>query len=168
MSQYVAKNLQYNENIIFKPRLHWSIYLDKYFKISLIFAIFCLIMNVYAYQIWFFREFFWHSESFIGAVAGLRILYVWIKSYSTEMLVTSSRVIYKTGFFNIRMEQLENNRIESIEVQQSFSGNFLNYGDIIFSGTGTSKLTFERVFAPWQVKEMVEDVLYQQQNKHFL
>lgn len=163
MSKYIEKNLQYNEEVVLKPRLHWSIYIDKYLKISLVVAIFCLIMNIYAYNMWFFRKFFWQAESFIGTVAFLRILYVWLRNYSTEMLVTTKRVIYKIGFLNILTEQIENNRIESIEVRQSFFGNLLNYGDIIFSGTGTSKLEFRRIFSPWRVKELIEETLNNQQ-----
>lgn len=167
MSHYVERNLQYNEEIILQPRLHWSIYIDKYLKISLMVAFFCFLMNIYAYNLSFFKNFFWHTEGIIGFVALMRILYVWARSYSTEMLVTTNRVIYKVGFLNIRTEQLENNRIESIEVQQSFFGTLLNYGDIIFSGTGTSKLAFRRVFAPWQVKEIVEEALYNRTKPNF-
>lgn len=167
MSRYVERNLQYNEEIIFKPHLHWSIYIDKYFEISLIVAIFCLIMNIYADTIVFFNGFFGYAVWLISFVALLRILYVWTRSYSTEMLITTNRVIYKVGFLNIRTEQLENNRIESIEVQQSFGGTLLNYGDIIFSGTGTAKLAFKRVFSPWQVKEIVEEALYNNKKADF-
>ena len=159
MDKYLYNNLQYNEEILLEPRLHWSIYIDRYFYFSLVFAGFCLFMNLIALDIPFFQQFFWHAEAFIGAVVLLRIIYVWLHNYSVDMVVTNYRVIYKSGFIDIKTEELENKRIESVEVRQSFVGRLFNYGDILFSGTGTSKLAFRRVFAPWRVKELIAQIL---------
>jgi uncharacterized membrane protein YdbT with pleckstrin-like domain len=104
--------------------------------------------------------YFRQAEVLIGFAVVLRIIYLWVVCSSVEMAVTNYRVIYKVGFFNIRREELENKRIEGVEVRQSFMGRILNYGDIWFSGTGTSKVAFRRVLAPWRVKSVIEDYLH--------
>ena len=159
MDRYLMQNLQLNEEVLLEPRLHWSIYLDKYFDMAILFAVFCYLMNGVAEETSFFQRFFWQSEAFIGGIILIRIVYVWCKNRSVEMAVTNYRVIYKIGFLNIRTEELEIRRIEAVEVRQSLLGRLLNYGDILFSGTGTSKVTFYRVFAPWRVKELIEEIL---------
>ena len=77
------------------------------------------------------------------------------------MAVTNYRVVYKIGVFNVRTEELVNSRIEAVIVNQSLMGRILNYGNIIFSGTGTSKLVFKKVYAPWWIKSQAEDIIRQ-------
>jgi len=116
-------------------------------------------MTIVAEDVTFFQLFFWHSMAFIAGLLLLRILYTWLKNKSIDMAVTNYRVIYKIGFLNIRTEELEVRRIESVEVRQSFLGRLLNYGDILFSGTGTSKVTFYHVYDPWNIKKSIEEIL---------
>jgi uncharacterized membrane protein YdbT with pleckstrin-like domain len=64
------------------------------------------------------------------------IAYVRIKS--TELAVTSKRLIVKKGF--IRRSTIEINlaKVESIQVDQEMLGRMLNFGTLVISGTGTS------------------------------
>lgn len=159
MDRYLMRNLQLKEDVLLEPKLHWSIYIDKYFNLALFFAVFFCLMTVLAEDVTFFRLFFWHSEALIGGLLLLRIIYIWLKNSSVEMAVTNYRVIYKIGILNIRTEELEIRRVESAEVRQSFLGRLLNYGDILFSGTGTSKVTFHHVCDPWRIKKSIEEIL---------
>ena len=77
------------------------------------------------------------------------------------MVVTNYRVFYKIGLLNVHTEELVNSRIESVSVKQSVMGKILNYGNILFSGTGTSKLVYKKVYAPWWIKSLVEEIIRQ-------
>ena len=162
MGHYVQNTLHFNEEIIFKPHRHWAVYLDIYFQLAILYIFFCEFMNVFiANTMGEFIGFFEKSERIIGFLILLRLVYLFIRNYSIEMVITNYRVVYKIGIIHISSEELANDKIESVTVNQSFLGRILNYGDIIFSGTGAGKLTFPKVYAPWWIKTKIEDIVRQ-------
>jgi len=66
------------------------------------------------------------------------IAIAYIRYKSTELAVTTRRVIVKHGF--IRRQTIEINlaKAESIQVDQSAIGRIFNFGTLVVSGTGTS------------------------------
>jgi uncharacterized membrane protein YdbT with pleckstrin-like domain len=79
----------------------------------------------------------------------------WIKLHSTELAVTTKRVIAKFGFIQRRTIEISVARIESIQVEQSVTGRLLNYGTIIFSGAGTPQATISHVVDPLGFRKAV-------------
>ena len=66
----------------------------------------------------------------------LAIAYVRYKS--TEVAVTTRRVIVKTGFISRKTVEINLNKVESIQVDQGVLGRMLDYGTLVIAGTGTS------------------------------
>ena len=161
MEHYIENTIQLDEDIIISPKLHWAVYMDTYIQLSLLYLIFCNVMDSYMAGNLPFRHLFEQSQTIIGVAILLRIIYRFVCNYSIEMAVTNYRVVYKIGIFNVRTQELANEKTESVSVHQSLLGRILNYGDIYFSGTGTSKLVFAKVYAPWWIKSKVEDIIRQ-------
>jgi uncharacterized membrane protein YdbT with pleckstrin-like domain len=70
---------------------------------------------------------------------GLILLIIaYIKYKTTELAITTRRVIVKFGFISRRTVELNINKVESIQVDQSVMGRILGYGTLVISGTGTS------------------------------
>lgn len=78
---------------------------------------------------------------------------------NVEMAVTNKRVVSKTGIIAVHSEELQWNKIESIEIRQGIFGRILHYGDVYFSGTGTSSAIFKCVQNPWDVKAKSAEIL---------
>ena len=55
---------------------------------------------------------------------------------TTELAITTDRVIAKFGLIKRKTAELNINRFESLSVDQSILGRMLNYGTIAVSGTG--------------------------------
>jgi len=74
------------------------------------------------------------------------IAYVRLKS--TELAVTTKRLIVKHGF--IRRSTIEINilKAESLQVDQSLLGRLLNFGTLVISGTGTSHAPITGIAEP--------------------
>ena len=161
MRSYIQDTLRIEEEVLITPRLHWAVYIDAYFQLSILYLLFCHFINPFITHGFDFHRFFELSEKFIGLMVLFRIIYLFIRNYSVEMAVTNYRVIYKVGILNVHTEELVNGRIEAVIVNQSIMGRILNYGDILFSGTGTSKLVFKKVYAPWWIKTQAEDIIRQ-------
>ena len=64
------------------------------------------------------------------------IAYVRIKS--TELAVTSKRLIVKHGFIRRSTIEINLGKVESIQVDQEMLGRMFNFGTLVISGTGTS------------------------------
>ena len=159
MDSYVQNTLQINEEVRFEPKRHWAVYVDIYFNLTVLYIIFCQFINTFISHTPAFVSFFENSLRMIGVVLITRLIYLFIRNYSIEMAVTNYRVVFKIGILNIYTEELSNEKIESVSVRQSILGRLLNYGDILFSGTGTSKLIFKKIYAPWWVKARAEDII---------
>ena len=66
----------------------------------------------------------------------LGIAYVRIKS--TEVAVTTKRLIVKHGFIRRSTVEINLGKVESIQVDQEMLGRMLNFGTLVISGTGTA------------------------------
>jgi uncharacterized membrane protein YdbT with pleckstrin-like domain len=76
----------------------------------------------------------------------LGIAYIRIKS--TEIAVTTKRLIVKHGFIRRSTIEINIQKIESIQVDQGFLGRVLNYGTLVISGTGTSHAPITGIAEP--------------------
>jgi uncharacterized membrane protein YdbT with pleckstrin-like domain len=129
---YVQSVLQPGERIIADGRLHWISYG------SAILALVCgLVLVGVEYRYWpqHHRLIAATAILFGGAflVLGLRAWYVcWI----TEIAVTDRRIIYKRGLIYRRTEEMNMDKVASVDVDQSILGRLLDYGTIRVIGVG--------------------------------
>jgi membrane protein YdbS with pleckstrin-like domain len=81
--------------------------------------------------------------------AGL-ILWViaYVKIKSTELAVTTKRLIVKHGFIRRSTIEININKVESLQVDQSPMGRMLDFGTLVISGTGTSHAPLVGIAAP--------------------
>lgn len=83
------------------------------------------------------------------------LVMAYVKYKTTELAITSKRVIAKFGFIRRRTVELNINKVESIQVDQSVAGRMFNYGTLVISGAGdpqapipgiSDPLSFRRAF----------------------
>jgi uncharacterized membrane protein YdbT with pleckstrin-like domain len=82
-------------------------------------------------------------------VVGLVFLVMaWINVRSTEIAVTTRRVIAKFGFIKRETVEINLEKVEALRVEQGLAGRMLNFGTIIFSGAGTSVAPLRNIADP--------------------
>ena len=82
-------------------------------------------------------------------VVGLFFLVAaWINVRSTEIAITSRRVIAKFGFIRRSTVEINLEKVEALRVEQGFMARMLNYGTIFISGAGTSVAPIRDVADP--------------------
>ena len=74
------------------------------------------------------------------------VAYMRIKS--TEVAVTTKRLIVKHGFIRRSTIEINISKVESIQVDQGMMGRMLNYGTLLISGTGTSHAPISGISEP--------------------
>jgi uncharacterized membrane protein YdbT with pleckstrin-like domain len=112
MSSYVEEALVSGERIVHQGRLSlWSVWYLLVFGVLLLAAFgLGLILLAMAY----------------------------VRIQSTEVAVTTKRLIVKHGFIRRSTVEINLGKVESIQVDQEMLGRMLNYGTLVISGTGTS------------------------------
>ncbi len=60
----------------------------------------------------------------------------YVKYKTTELAITTRRVIAKFGFVSRRTVELNIQKVESVQVDQSVMGRLLNYGTLVIAGAG--------------------------------
>jgi uncharacterized membrane protein YdbT with pleckstrin-like domain len=132
---YVESNLLPDEEILYRANIHWIVYL-KSMGICLVSLLFMFSADtIYL--------------GFIGLiVAGAFWLIAWLKVVTTELVVTSKRIIAKVGFIRRNTIELNLNKVESISVNQTIIARILNYGTVVIHGTGNSRLPVAQISKP--------------------
>jgi uncharacterized membrane protein YdbT with pleckstrin-like domain len=81
--------------------------------------------------------------------AGLLLwLVAYIRIRSTELAVTTKRVIVKHGFIQRSTIEINLNKVESIQVTQSLLGRMFDFGTLVIAGTGSAHAPLEGIAEP--------------------
>lgn len=122
---YVHSVLVPGEKIIVRARTHWFIYLSSLCWLALGGTLSLLLPLPFA------------ALGFVLlAYALFLVLKAWIYVHSTELAVTSSRVIAKFGFIRRETVELQHSKVESLQVNQTILGRLFDYGSVVITGSG--------------------------------
>ena len=72
----------------------------------------------------------------------------YVRYKSTELAVTSRRIIVKHGFISRNTIEINLNKAESIQVDQGVMGRLFDFGTLIISGTGASHAPLAGIAEP--------------------
>ena len=126
----MTDNLMPNEQILIDTQLHWIIFLWPA-VISCLLGYFMFKQHIY----------FALNYAAIAVIVYL-LTSVFIQYISTQFVLTSARIIKKTGFFSSQTWDMGLGRIEGVRLQQSLLGKMGGYGDLVISGVGGDQILF--------------------------
>lgn len=89
------------------------------------------------------------------AVGVLFLIAAALRYYSTEMAVTSKRVVAKTGFISRSTVELNLQKVESIQVEQGILGRIFDFGTIVVSGAGNPQAPVRGISQPLAFRSAV-------------
>jgi uncharacterized membrane protein YdbT with pleckstrin-like domain len=150
---YLTQILQPDEKVLFDGRLHWIIYGRA--------ILFALLAGLCAGALYFLGDqqglkFSALSVALIfGVIAIALALHSWWRAFMTEIAVTSTRVIYKTGFIRRFTVEMNIDKVESVDVVQPLLGRLLDYGSVRVRGTGASLEQLDYVAHPLALRSAI-------------
>lgn len=157
--QYTASTLTPGEEIELVGRLHYFALIIPCFLTTASFAAVFMALG-YTSVLVRYNQPIYYLAVWLPVIALLIFTVVsWLKRSLIEMVCTNKRVVKRTGIINVTTEELNRERIESVEIRQSIFGRLFNYGDILFSGTGTSKVVFNFINQPRLMKQIIDAVI---------
>jgi uncharacterized membrane protein YdbT with pleckstrin-like domain len=78
--------------------------------------------------------------------------------YSDEFAITNKRIIVKTGLISRKTLEMNLNKIESVNVDQSILGRMLGYGTITIIGTGGTREEFPSISNPIEFRNKFQEL----------
>jgi uncharacterized membrane protein YdbT with pleckstrin-like domain len=128
---YVNSVLQPGERVIMRGRLHWIVY----WHAILFFVLGIVLVAWEPPGAW---EGMLRPATAIafGVLFVLSFAHAWFIRWITEIAVTDRRIIYKRGFINRHTEEMNMDKVASVDVDQSILGRVLDYGTVHVMGTG--------------------------------
>jgi uncharacterized membrane protein YdbT with pleckstrin-like domain len=130
---YVSSILQPDERLVYTTGPHWLLYTP-----AIVLLIGAIALGYVAVS---------EKDGDIGfialiaaAIVALFALALWLRAFlrraSTELAVTDRRVIYKTGLLRRQTVEMNMDKVESVNVDQSLLGRMFGYGTVVIHGTG--------------------------------
>jgi uncharacterized membrane protein YdbT with pleckstrin-like domain len=152
MGRYIEKILQPGEKVLYSTNEHWMYFLP---------AIAAWVVVVAFVVLWRLVT----SDALmlvcltLAAMVGVVALYLtataWFHRWTTETDVTNMRVVHKTGFIRRRTFEMNLDKVESVDVNQSILGRLMNYGDLTIQGVGERTQTITTVTSPLAFRSAV-------------
>jgi uncharacterized membrane protein YdbT with pleckstrin-like domain len=130
---YVKHVLQPGEKILVDGRLSWVLYHRAIFYLIVGLILFAV---EYAFWPWYEPFVMYGTAALFGVATLVTALDAWFKRWTTEIAVTDKRIIYKTGFINRHTEEMNMDKVSSVDVDQSFWGRIFDFGTIRILGAG--------------------------------
>ena len=143
---YVEKNLLPGETILCRGRLHWILF----FKPLLLMAAGLALIVASPFTPHLPNLWIWGAVAIlVGALAALPAL---LQMWSTELVVTTIRVVAKRGLVSRQTTEMLHKKIESLTVHQGILARVLGYGTLVIHGTGGGQEAIPNISGPLEFR----------------
>ena len=148
---YVDSILEPEEQVIYRARIHWAIYVGPVLMLTAGIGIALLAFP--------FPEYATYAEYAGGVVVLyglLRILVAFIRRRTTELAVTSNRVVSKVGFIRRQTFEINRSKVEGVQVDQGIIERILGFGTVNVTGTGGGLAPMRDIDDPMTFRKNVQ------------
>lgn len=132
--KYYQRVMRPDERLAFHCSIHWIVYRAAIGFLVLDVVILLLLIGTPRTDNWYAIE----AVALIACtlLALLGFLRAYAKRVGTEIVVTDRRILFKRGLIARHTVEMNVSKIETVDVEQSFLGRILGYGDVVIRGTG--------------------------------
>ena len=118
---YVQSVITPGESVVAQAKTHWFIYVGPAFWLLLSLTLMVAVPPL---------------GVILLILSLILLLRAWLYAYSTELAVTSKRVIAKFGFIRRNTVELRHDKVEGLHVKQGIIGRIFDFGSIVVTGSG--------------------------------
>ena len=146
---YVQRVLQPGEQIRHISSTHWILYWPG------------AGVALLAVIAWWFSETmrltgFWRYTAYaLAVVAVVLLVQQWFQWWVTEIAVTNRRVIYKKGLVRRQTNEMNMDKVESVQIDQSILGRMLDFGNVTILGTGEGFEMLHTIASPMELRNSI-------------
>ena len=147
---YVQRVLQPGEQVRHVSSIHWIVYWP---------GVAVALLAVVAYWLADTRLLpgFWRYTAYaLAVVAAVLLIQQWFQWWVTEIAVTNRRVVYKNGLIRRETNEMNMDKVESVQIDQSIFGRMLDYGNVTILGTGEGSFkTLRTIASPIELRNSI-------------
>ena len=96
----------------------------------------------------------------LALVAVVFLIQQWLRWLVTEIAVTNRRIIYKKGLIRRQTNEMNMDKVESVQIDQSILGRMLDYGDVTILGTGEGFETLRTIANPIELRNSITGTMH--------
>lgn len=137
--RYVDRVLQPGESIRYVTTVSWVGYLPGLF-LWLVAIVVLIVFWPPSQRSVGFELIAWIAFLAPFVVGAVLLIKHWWHRWTTEIAVTDRRIIYKIGFIKRRTNEMNMDKVVSVDVEQTLLGRLLNYGDIKIQGPSDTEM----------------------------
>ena len=147
---YIESILEPGEKIRYHTTVSWTVYTP-----AVLLAICALASAVAAASYSHVTIVGWFIAALFAVAAAVTFVPAWFRRWTTEIAVTDRRVILKRGLIRRHTIEMNMNKIESVDVDQTLMGRLFDYGNVSIRGTGSSFEALRMIDAPLKLRTTV-------------
>ena len=153
---YVTNSLMTGERIVHLGKVHWFVFVPG--VVMFLFYIgLALLLSAAEPGRQPSAVFLFAPVVFVFAIVSL--IRALIYKISTELAVTSKRVIAKVGFISRNTVELNHSKVESFRVDQSILGRIVGFGTVVIRGTGGGKTLIRNISDPLEFRRQAVNIV---------
>jgi uncharacterized membrane protein YdbT with pleckstrin-like domain len=150
---YVQRVLKPDEQVRHISSIHWIVYWPGAAVALLAAVAYWLGDTRYLPGIWRYTAYG------LALVATFLLIQQWVQWWITEIAVTNRRVIYKKGLIQRETNEMNMDKVESVQIDQSIIGRMLDYGNVTILGTGEGGFkTLHTIAGPIELRNSITGV----------
>ena len=147
---YVDSILESGETVRYRTNVSWTIYTPT-ILLTICAAALALAGAIYSD----FATPCWFVAIVLALAALAAFVPAWFRRWTTEIAVTDRRIILKRGLIRRHTVEMNMQKVESVDVDQTLTGRLFNYGTVTIRGTGSSFETLGMIDAPLRLRTTV-------------
>ena len=146
MARYIDSILQPGEKLLYSTTIHGIIYVPG--VLCWLAAVACFLGGGVILPLLIASAGF----AILGSVLVAR---AWFRRWTTETDVTNMRVVHKQGFIQRRTFEMNLDKVESVDVDQSIPGRIFGWGDVTIRGVGEGIEKIKMIGAPLEFRNHI-------------
>ena len=146
---YVQRVLQPGEQVRHISSIHWIVYWPGVAVALLAVVAYWLSETRLLTGLWRYTA---YALALVAVVLLIQQLFQW---WVIEIAVTDRRVIYKKGLIRRETNEMNMDKVESVQIDQSILGRMLDYGNVRILGTGEGLETLRTIASPIELRNSI-------------
>ena len=142
--------MQPGEEVRYITNIHWIVFLPG--ALMLVLALAAYVASYLSQQL----ALLWQVLAImLFVLAALMLIMAWFRRWTTEIAVTSKRIIYKRGFIQRRTAEMNMDKVASVDVKQSILGRIFDYGNVTVQAAGMTLEDLPMIESPLQFRNHI-------------
>jgi uncharacterized membrane protein YdbT with pleckstrin-like domain len=147
---YVDRILEPGETIRYRTTVSWTIYAP-----AILLAIGAAAAAIAGAAYSDYAKLWWLVAIVLAIAAAVTFIPAWFRRWTTEIAVTDRRIILKRGLIRRHTIEMNMQKVESVDIDQTLIGRLFNFGNVAIRGTGSSFETLRTIDSPLKLRTTV-------------